>query len=813
FGETEGGLLYIVMEYVDGTDVARMIAKEGRLHTEHAMAITAHVCDALAYAHERGIIHRDIKPANIMVGYDGVVKVADFGLAKMTQSANTGLTQSGMAMGTLHYMAPEALMLGSAVDHRADIYAVGVMLYQMLTGKIPQGMFKLPSLQIGGLDPRYDGIIAKAIMEDREARYQTVRELRGDLDHILTQPVEKVEPSEEAPAALPTEVRPRKPGARQPQRPSQSPAHASPKAKSSGGWFVGAVLAILALGGGWWWLDHGSPPSKSQKPALESAPVAEVKPATPAPVRTAPAVPVTSVAPPVATTPAKGISPDGIPAFFDDKSLSGWTSRGTAVWRVEQGAITSDSGGTGTVSRSLDSPWFELTGEVYVSADGNGGIHFQITDLLNFTDGVEVQLCGSKARNRGVGAGGLFAPKLGKAGNVNGRQSALPDAQFTPFRLVVEEGRVRFWLAGEQVFEAKHTLRPELRTLALSRLGPPGKVAYRNLRLKLPEEKANASPPAVKSDRIDGLVANGQWQDVLRPIGESPRIKQGEWEFKNGVLKCIREGANAMISVDTQPLESYTARIRYVSPKHSSMTVFLPTTTHGMNVTLSEVRKTVHFGIANDIIEHTTLAVASFGGQEHEWVIEVEPRLVRVFLDKVEIRRLENPDWNSITHVRGYPASTGMSLGVGASVGLIEFRSFEINIPAIDAVAARAALPAASAVARSEMAPVPGPTASASTTDVRQPPELLTRVANYQKARHAQLTDLTAKYRAALSSEKDAAIKSGVLADATAANSALAAADAFSKVVEASLTSSDVAPLPALAAVADPAPQRLKELR
>jgi hypothetical protein len=234
------------MEFVEGTDVAKMLSQQKRLHTEHAMAITAHVCDALAYAHERGIIHRDIKPANIMVGYDGVVKVADFGLAKMTHNQNSGLTQSGMAMGTLHYMAPEALMLGSAVDHRADIYAVGVMLYQMLTGKIPQGLFELPSLQVPGLDPRYDGIIGKALREDRELRYPTVLAMRHDLDAILTQPVVKVEPSaEKAPAALQTQARPQRP-AGQPYRPPQPEVIVRTEKKSSPLMWV-ALIAMAAL--------------------------------------------------------------------------------------------------------------------------------------------------------------------------------------------------------------------------------------------------------------------------------------------------------------------------------------------------------------------------------------------------------------------------------------------------------------------------------------------------------------------------------------------------------------------------------------
>jgi len=248
FGQTTEGLLYIVMEYIEGTDVQQMVAREGRLHSAHAMAITAHVCDALAYAHSRGIIHRDIKPSNIIIGNDGVVKVADFGLAKMDQGGpNSGLTQSGMVMGTLHFMAPEALTLGTAVDQRADIYAVGVMLYQMLTGKLPQGLFEMPSLQVPGLDPRYDGIVAKALREDRNVRYQQASELRHDLDAILTQPVVKVEPeAEQAPAAVPPPAaRPQRP-AGQAYRPPQRGAPPPPKKVSSSGLIL-AGLGLLAV--------------------------------------------------------------------------------------------------------------------------------------------------------------------------------------------------------------------------------------------------------------------------------------------------------------------------------------------------------------------------------------------------------------------------------------------------------------------------------------------------------------------------------------------------------------------------------------
>ncbi len=335
FGETPGGLLYIVMEFIEGTDVQQMISGKRRLHTEHAMAITAHVCDALAYAHERGIIHRDIKPSNIMVGYDGSVKVADFGLAKINQGGQTlGLTQSGMAMGTLHYMAPETLTLGTAVDHRADIYAVGVMLYQMLTGKLPQGMFEMPSMQVPGLDPRYDGIIAKALREDRDLRYGSAAELRRDLDAILTRPVVKAEAGAgKAVAALPTQARPQRPGAGRPQQPYRPPpAQSRPqvivrKEKKSSPLLWVALLAISAVAG-WLYFERGK--AKAAQ-ASQPASVAGVPPGTPAAV---PAVLQPSIT--IHSPDAVRILPlsVGQPRLYDsnplrviekiDPSLAGW---------------------------------------------------------------------------------------------------------------------------------------------------------------------------------------------------------------------------------------------------------------------------------------------------------------------------------------------------------------------------------------------------------------------------------------------------------------------------------------------------------
>ena len=187
-GETAEGLLYFVMEFIEGTDVQKMIA-QGPLPPATALAITAHVCDALGFAHESGIIHRDIKPANIMVDARGHVKVADFGLAKVTPQDSAGFTGTGFTMGTPNYMAPEAMTSVAHVDGRADLYAVGVMLYTMLTGQIPRGRFAMPSVTVAGLDPRFDAIVDKAMQADREHRYASAAVMRTDLDGLLTAPI------------------------------------------------------------------------------------------------------------------------------------------------------------------------------------------------------------------------------------------------------------------------------------------------------------------------------------------------------------------------------------------------------------------------------------------------------------------------------------------------------------------------------------------------------------------------------------------------------------------------------------------------
>jgi hypothetical protein len=184
FGQT-AGIHYLTMEFVDGVTLRQAIAARS-LTPEQALVIVPQICEALAYAHEAGVVHRDIKPENILLDRHGRVKVADFGLAKLAggQLAEWSLTGSRQVMGTPHYMAPEQFQSPRSVDHRADIYALGVVFYEMLTGELPLGRFAPPS-QTSGVDPRIDDIVHKTLEKQPERRYQHASDVKTDVDGIV----------------------------------------------------------------------------------------------------------------------------------------------------------------------------------------------------------------------------------------------------------------------------------------------------------------------------------------------------------------------------------------------------------------------------------------------------------------------------------------------------------------------------------------------------------------------------------------------------------------------------------------------------
>jgi len=183
FGETDG-LFWLVMEYVDGANI-RQAMRAGEIGPKEALAIVPQICDALQYAHEHGVVHRDIKPENVLLDKTGRVKVADFGLAKLMAPGGVDrtLTGAGQVMGTPHYMAPEQVEHPADVDHRADIYSLGVVFYEMLTGELPMGRFAAPSGKCD-VDARIDEIVLRTLEKEREARYQRVVEVKTDVGRV-----------------------------------------------------------------------------------------------------------------------------------------------------------------------------------------------------------------------------------------------------------------------------------------------------------------------------------------------------------------------------------------------------------------------------------------------------------------------------------------------------------------------------------------------------------------------------------------------------------------------------------------------------
>lgn len=188
------GFFYLMMEYVDGVNLRQAMRGE-KFSPEQAFSIVPKICEALQYAHDEGVLHRDIKPENILLDTKGRIKIADFGIGKLQRDSETPdapgpeneatdielRTNSGAVLGTLRYMAPEQLRSPDKVDHRADIYSLGVVFYELLTGELPQRPIRLPS-EKSAVDKEVDGIVLKAMDNERTRRHNSASEMKTEIE-------------------------------------------------------------------------------------------------------------------------------------------------------------------------------------------------------------------------------------------------------------------------------------------------------------------------------------------------------------------------------------------------------------------------------------------------------------------------------------------------------------------------------------------------------------------------------------------------------------------------------------------------------
>jgi eukaryotic-like serine/threonine-protein kinase len=222
---------YFVMELVVGVNLREMLTGR-RLPPKDALRIVVQLARAIDYAHEQKIVHRDLKPENVLVDPRGHVKIADFGLAGMKGSErNIALTATAVAMGTVNYMAPEQRRDAKHVDHRADLYSLGVLLYEMLTGELPLGRFKLPSEKVPGVSVTIDALVARLLDTDPEQRPPNALEVATTLEPLIDTAASVI--SMKRPSTVPNRV-------------------SSFVQEPGGGWklgvFVLAALLIVALG-------------------------------------------------------------------------------------------------------------------------------------------------------------------------------------------------------------------------------------------------------------------------------------------------------------------------------------------------------------------------------------------------------------------------------------------------------------------------------------------------------------------------------------------------------------------------------------
>lgn len=193
-----GGIYYFVMEYIDGPSM-RQHVNRGRTELAECLELFTTLCKAVAHAHQRGVIHRDLKPENVLFTTDGVLKVVDFGLANILDPERRWeMTRTKVSMGTVNYMAPEQRRDAKHVDHLADVYSLGVMLYELLAGELPLGRFEPPSKFRSEVDPRLDRLVLKMLDFEPDRRPQKLELVVASLASIA-QPAPQAEKAKPAP--------------------------------------------------------------------------------------------------------------------------------------------------------------------------------------------------------------------------------------------------------------------------------------------------------------------------------------------------------------------------------------------------------------------------------------------------------------------------------------------------------------------------------------------------------------------------------------------------------------------------------------
>ena len=369
FGE-DNGILYLAMEFLVGRSIQDLVEEQNVLPVETIIPMYEQVCSALDHAHSHNIIHRDVKPANIMVLESGLVKVTDFGIAKVM---SMGMTQAGQILGTPNYMSPEQVR-GRQIDGRSDIFSLGVILYELVTGEKPFGgqnittvIYRIinedpvPPRELDStIHPGLSYIVQKALAKKPEDRYQTCRELAADLRNYAklggavapaATVVVRVSPMSPSttdttrrPAVDQVPLRPSPPPPTPPVAPSEPararplsvqvipPATVQPKGTSPAVWVLLTLLLVAVVGGGYYFIVLRKP---QPAPLIQTAPPPQGQQQIPAPTGSSTesaGVSANSQTAPGGATATESTAPQGVSA------QGGETSAAPQAGSTQQGA-------------------------------------------------------------------------------------------------------------------------------------------------------------------------------------------------------------------------------------------------------------------------------------------------------------------------------------------------------------------------------------------------------------------------------------------------------------------------------------------